>query len=212
MTILKAEILAHLNSELNRTETDIDEHILSAMKKLSLADEFCWVESEVSMIVGRKYYSLPADYKKLMTINLKDGERKKPLGKISFRYYKERVALVEDSDDYDEPTAFAIHGGFWYPLAVPDDTYTAVLHYNAWVPESETIESSEVNAVDNIDRYFSDIYRDALNTLTKAYYCMSKQLKEDAAAYLSIFTNVDLPPLRKLVEREPRYLPCNDLF
>jgi hypothetical protein len=212
MTILKAEILSHLNKELNRTETDIDSNILSAMKKLSLADDFCWVESEVSMIVGRKYYSLPIDYKKMMTIHLSDGESKKPLGKISFRYYQDRVALVEDSDDYDEPTAFAIHGGFWYPLAVPDDAYTAVLHYNAWVPESETIDEEEVNAVDNIDRYFSDIYRDALNTLTKAYYCLSKQLKDDAAGYLSIFTNVDLPPLSKMVEREPRNLPYNDLM
>jgi len=212
MTILKAEILSHLNNELNRTETDIDSNILSAMKKLSLADDFCWVESEVSMIVGQKYYSLPTDYKKMMTIHLSDGENKKPLGKISFRYYQDRVALVEDSDDYNEPTAFAIHGGFWYPLDVPDDKYTAVLHYCAWVPESETIDESEVNAVDNIDRYFSDIYRDALNTLTKAYYCLSKQLKDEAAGYLSIFTNVDLPPLSKMVEREPRNLPYNDLM
>jgi hypothetical protein len=66
--------------------------------------------------------------------------------------------------------------------------------------------------VDNIDRYFSDIYRDALNTLTKAYYCLSKQLKDEAAGYLSIFTNVDLPPLSKMVEREPRNLPYNDLM
>lgn len=212
MAITKAEILAHLNSELNRTETDIDEYILSAMKKLSLADDFCWVESEVSMIVGRKYYSLPTDYKKMMTIHLSDGENKEPLGKVSFIDYQKAVAIVEDSDDYDEPYCFAIHGGFWYPWYVPDDTYTAVLHYNAWVPESETIDEAEVNAVDNIDRYFSDIYRDALNTLTKAYYCLSKQLKDDAASYFTIFTNIDLPPLKKLVEREPKSLQYKDLF
>lgn len=212
MTIEKADILSHLNSELNRSETDIDEHILSAMKKLSLADDFCWVESEISISEGDKYYSLPTDYKKMMTINLDDGEDKRPLGKITFRQYMKAVAWVEDSDDYGEPYCFAIHGGFWYPWHVPDDTYTAVLHYCAWVPESEAIDGEEVNAVDNIDHYFSDIYRDALNTLTKAYYCMSKQLKEEAAGYLSVFTNIDLPPLRKLVEREVRSMPYNDLM
>ena len=212
MTIAKAEILANLNAELNRTETDVDDYILSAMKKLSLADDFIWIESEVSMITGREYYSLPSDYKKLMTIHLKDGENKIPLSKVSFREYSKAAASIEDSDDYAEPYCFAIHGGFWYAYPTPDDEYTAILHYNAFVPESEEIDEETVNAVDNIGHYFSDIYRDALNTLTKAYYCLSKQLKDEASAYFTIFTNIDLPPLKKLVERESRYLPYRDLY
>ena len=212
MSILKAEILSHLNSELNRSETNIDSQILSAMKYLSLADDFCWIETELPTIVGRKYYSMPLDYKKLMSIHLSDGDNKRPFGKITFNNYQRKVALTEDSSGYGEPRNFAIHGGFWYPLPVPDAVYTAVLHYNAYVPESETIDGSAVNAVDNIDRYFSDIYRDALNTLTKAYYCLSKQLKEEAGAYFTIFTNIDLPPLSKMVEREVKNLPYNDLM
>lgn len=210
--IIKAEILSHLNDELKRSETDIDAEILSAMKYLSLADDFCWIETELPTIVGRKYYSMPLDYKKLMSIHLSDGEDKRPLGKITFNNYQRKVAWVEDSDDYNEPRNFAIHGGFWYPLPVPDAVYTAVLHYCAWVPESETIDEAEVNAVDNIDRYFSDIYRDALNTLTKAYYCMSKQLKDEASGFFTVFRGIDLPPLKKMVEREIVSMPYNDLM
>lgn len=207
--ILKAEILSHLNKELNRTETDIDEYILSAMKKLSLTDDFYWVESTFNMIAGRTYYSMPVDYKKLMTINL-TGER--PLKKLSWIDYRKLVATREEESDRDKPRCFAIHGNFWYPLPIPDDDYEATIHYNAFVPESETIDEEEVNAVDNIDRYFSDIFRDALNTLTKAYYCMSKELADKAAVYLQIFEGVDLPPLKKMVEREARSLPYRDLY
>ena len=209
MAITKAAILTHLNSELNRSETDIDEHILSAMKYISLTDDFIWIEATVSVTAGTVYYSLPSDYRKLMTIHLTD---KKPLEEITWHQYRKRIAGRTDEDDRDKPTCFAIHGGFWYPIAIPDDKYTATLHYNAYVPESETIDDETVNAVDNIDRYFSDIFRDALNTLTKAYYCMSKGLKDDAAAYFSVFKNIDLPPLRKLVQREIKSIPYKDLY
>lgn len=209
MAITKAEILEHLNDELNRTETDIDSSILSAMKYLSLQDDFIWIESTVSVTAGTVYYSLPADYRKLMTIHL-SGE--KPLEKLTFRQYRNRIAGKEEEDYWDEPTCFSIHGGFWYPYPIADDTYTATLFYNAYVPESETIDDETVNAVDNIDRYFSDIFRDALNTLTKAYFCMSKTLKEEAAAYFSVFKNIDLPPLRKLVQREIKSIPYKDLY
>jgi len=209
MAITKAAILTHLNSELNRSETDIDEHILSAMKYISLTDDFIWIEATVSVTAGTVYYSLPSDYRKLMTIHLTD---KKPLEEITWHQYRKRIAGRTDEDDRDEPNCFAMHGGFWYPYPIADDTYTATLHYNAYVPESETIDDETVNAVDNIDRYFSDIFRDALNTLTKAYYCMSKGLKDDAAAYFSVFKNIDLPPLRKLVQREIKSIPYKDLY
>ena len=205
MAITKAEILEHLNDELNRTETDIDSSILSAMKYLSLQDDFIWIESTVDLVAGTVYYSLPADYRKLMTIHL-SGE--KPLEKLTFRQYRNRIAGKEEEDYWDEPTCFSIHGGFWYPYTIADDTYTATLFYNAYVPESE----SGVNAVDSIDTYYPDIFRDALNTLTKAYFCMSKTLKEEAAAYFSVFKNIDLPPLRKLVQREIKSIPYKDLY
>jgi hypothetical protein len=209
MAILKAEILSHLNDELNRTETDIDTHVLSAMKYLSLQDKFIWIESTVSVTAGTVYYSMPSDYRKLMTIHLTD---EKPLEEITWRQYRNRIADMTDEDDRDEPSCFAMHGGFWYPYPIADDTYTATLHYNAYVPESEVIDEATVNAVDNIDNYYPDIFRDALNNLTKAYYCMSKGLKDEASNYLLVFRNIDLPPLKELVKREKKSLPYHDLW
>src|SRR5574343_95015 len=98
MAILKAEILTHLNSELNRSETDIDSHILSAMKYLSLQDKFIWIESTVSVTAGTVYYSMPSDYRKLMTIHLTD---EKPLEEITWRQYRNRIADMTDEDDRD---------------------------------------------------------------------------------------------------------------
>jgi len=204
MTILKAEILNHLNGELYRTETDIDQHILAALKNLSMADKFLWVETQVPTIIGRPYYSMPPDYKKLMTIKIGDN---KPLEKITWQEYQ---AFIYDqtSANYGEPYCFAIHGGFWYPYPTPDAIYTATLFYNAFVLESE----GGVNAVDNIAHFFSDIYRDAINNLTKAHYCLSKGLKEDASTYLTIFTNINLPPLQTLIEREIKSIQPHDLW
>ena len=42
MTITKAEVLAHVNTELDRSETadTLKEHLLAALKWLSLKDDF----------------------------------------------------------------------------------------------------------------------------------------------------------------------------
>ena len=208
MTITKAQILTHLNGELYRTEENIDQHILSALKNLSMKDKFYWVETTIPTIIGRPYYSMPPDYKKLMTIKIEDN---KPLEKITWEEYQVYIK-DQTSANYGEPIAFSIHGGFWYPYQTPDAEYTATLYYNAFVPESEVIDAATVNAVDNIGRYFSDIYRDAINNLTKAYYCLSKGLKEDANVYFTIFANVDLPPLQALIEREIKSIQPHDLW
>jgi len=204
LAILKAEILAHLNNELNRTETSIDEHILEAMKDLSLQDKFIWIETQVPTIVGRAYYSMPLDYKKLMTIKIDDN---KPLEKITWKEYQKAIA-DKTSADYSEPRCFAIHGGFWYGYPTPDAEYTATLYYNAFVLESE----GGTNAVDSIDTYFADIYRNAINCKTKAQYCRSKGMKDTAIAYETDYRQLILPPLKKLIEREPRNVECHDLW
>jgi len=203
MAITKANILTHLNLALRKNETDIDEYILEAMKDLSLQDDFLFYESTVDTIIGRTYYSLPVNYKGMMTIKIDDNT---PLTKISFRDYQKLIA-DQTSSDRDEPVNFAIHGGFWYAYPTPDAVYTAKLFFAAYVPESE----GGTNAVDSIDTYFSDIYRKALYTKTKALYCGARQdMKKEAAGYESEYRLIDLPPLRKLIEREPRVVTYCD--
>lgn len=201
MTILKAEILTHLNKELYRTEDDIDEYILEALKDLSLRDDFLWIEATVSTIVGRPYYSEPLDLKHLLTIKIDDNS---PLYKISWAEYQILIRN-ETSDARRLPNRFTQHGGFWYAYPTSDEIYTARLFYNAIVLESE----AGVDAVDDIK--FKDRYRRALNTLTKGFYCRSKGLKSDAADYLMEFKIDILPELSKLVKREPVFSSYNDL-
>ncbi len=209
MTITKEEILLHLNKELNRSETDatIAEYILGALKDISLQDKFIWFETTVPTIIGRAYYSLPTDYKKLLTIKIADNA---PLDKITWTEYQNFIA-DQTVLDYGEPKSFAIHGGFWYPYYTPDAVYPATLFYNAFVPESEVIDSVTVLAVDNIGRYFSDAFRDVIYAKTKALYCWGLGWDDRAMKYDAIYEKRELPLVQNLIKREPKFVKCNDL-
>ena len=198
--ITKAEILAHLNGELNRTETDIDEHILEALKDLSLQDEFLWVQAEVETIIGRPYHSLPLDYKRKLSIKIDDENS---MGLIDWGEYQVLIAN-ETSADRDMPDRFCIHGGFWYGYPTPDAVYTATIYYNAFVLESE----GGVNAVDDIT--FKDIYRNAIYAKTKAQYCRSLGWIDRAKEYEIDYRQLILPPLKKLVQRQVRQVQYHD--
>jgi len=200
MTILKAEILAHLNSELNRTETDIDEHILEAMKDLSLQDKFLWVESVVETIPGRPYYSLPLDYKKLLSIKIDDENS---MERITWAKYQMLIAN-ETSADREMPTKFCIHGNYWYGYPTADAIYDATLYYNAYILESE----DGTDTVDDIP--FKDIYRNALNCKTKAQYCRSLGWIERAKEYEFDYLRLILPPLKKLIPRHTAFVQYRD--
>jgi len=199
--ILKEEILTHLNKELNRTETDIDEYILAALKHLSLEKEFIWIETTVPTIVGRPYYSLPLDYIKKLSIKIDDNNS---LELIDWGEYQALIAN-ETATSRGEPTKWCIHGGFWYAYPTPDAIYTATLFYNAFILESE----GGVNSVDDI--VFKDIFRDTINSLTKAYYCLSKELKDTASAYFTIYRDINLPLVEKLVQHQVREVQYTDL-
>ncbi len=209
MAITKAEIMAHLNSELYRTETDIDAHILGAMKDISIQDDFVWVESTVPTIVGRTYYSVPVDCKgmRIKTIKMDDS---KPLSKATWSDYQKAIA-DQTSSDYAEPLCYALNGGFWYAYPTPDAIYSATLFYPAFVAESRTVDEVDTNAVDEIDHFYSDIFRDALYSKTKALYCLSKEMKDEAAMYQTVYENLNLPLLKKMVKREPHFVRCQDV-
>lgn len=197
MTITKAEILTHLNSELNRTEDDIDEHILEALKDLSLQDEFLWIEATVDTIVGRPYYSLPLDYKKKLSIRVDDENS---MSLIDWGEYQALIAN-ETSADRDMPNRFCIHGGFWYGYPTADAIYSCTIYYNAFILES--------GAVDDIA--FRDIFRNAIYAKTKAQYCRSLGWIERAKEYEVDYQLLILPSLKKLIQRQVRQVQYTDL-
>lgn len=197
MTILKAEVLAHLNKDLNRAETDIDEYILEALKDLSLQDDFLWSDKTIPTTNGGDSYSVPDDCKKELVIKIDDN---RPLGKITFREYQALISN-ETSADRDEPNRYAIHGGKIYPYPTPDDIYQMKVYYPAFILES--------GAVDTI--VFKDIYRNAIYCKTKAQYCRSLGWTDMAIKYETDYRQLILPPLKKLVEREPGFVRFRDV-
>ena len=203
MAILKAEVLAHVNKELDRSETDatLKEHLLAALKWLSLKDDFLWVETTVDTIIGRKYYSLPLDYKDLIIIKIADNT---PLTKVTFSEYQILIA-DQTSANYSEPKNYAIHGGFWYANPTPDAIYEATLFYPRFILESE----DGVDVVDDIP--FSDIYRDAIYAKTKAMVCRNIGLTDDQIKYEKELEILILPPLIKMIEGTPKFVANHDL-
>lgn len=201
MTITKAEILVHLNAKLDRSETDIDEQILAALKWLSLKDDFLWVETNVDTIIGREYYSLPLDYKDMIEIKINDN---RPLRKITWEEYQVLIA-DETSANRAEPTRYCIHGGFWYAYPTPDAVYEVTLFYPNFVLESE----GGTDAVDDI--VFGDIYRDAIYCKTKAIYCRDLGMRDEAIFFELELRNSILPLLERLIERVPKFVKNTDL-
>ena len=204
MTITKEEILAHLNKELNRTETDIDEHILEALKDLSLQNEFLWIESTVKTIAGRPYYSMPLDYRKKLSIRIDDENSMKL---IDWGEYQALIAN-ETEADWGMPNRFCIHGGYWYGYPTADAEYTATIFYNAFILEQETIDEVTTKAVDDIK--FKDIYRSAINAKTKAQYCRSLGWIDRAKEYEADYRALILPPLEELIQRQVREVQYHD--
>ena len=203
MTITKEEVLDHVNNELDRSETDttLKEHLLAALKWLSLEDNHLWVEATVDTIIGRPYYSLPLDYKDMIEIKVEDN---KPLGKITWEEYQSLIAN-QTSANYGLPRCYALHGGFWYPYQTPDAVYEVTLFYPGFILEIE----KEVEVVDAIP--FKDIYRDAVYAKTKAMVLRNIGLTDDAVKYELELIKLILPPLKKMIERIPKFVKNTDL-
>ncbi len=204
MAITKTEVLNHVNTELDRSETadTLKEHLLASLKWLSLKDDFLFVETTVPTIIGRTYYSLPLDYKgKLISIKVADND---PLYKITFDEYQTAIR-DETTDDRNEPYCYALHGGFWYAYPTPDAVYTITLFYPRFILETE----GGTEVVDDIP--FGDIYRDAIYAKTKAIVCRSYGLTDDQIKYEKELELLLLPSLSKMIEREPKFVKNNDL-
>ena len=201
MTILKSEILAHLNKELDRTETDIDECILETLKDLSLQDNFLWVEATVPTVIGKAHYSEPLDFKSLLTIKTGDN---RPLGKLLWAEYQIMIR-GQTSNDYGEPDRFTRHGGYWYAYPTPDAVYTMKLFYCAYILESE----NSIKVVNDIR--FKDIYRDAIYAKTKAVYCRSLGWTDRQVEFELEYDKILLPPLKALVDHKPVFVTYHDL-
>lgn len=203
MTITKAEVLSHVNLELDRSETadTLKEHLLAALKWLSLEDDHLWVEANVVTIIGRPYYSLPLDFKDMVEIKVEDD---KPLSKITWEEYQSLIA-DQTSADYGLPKHYALHGGFWYPWPTPDAVYEVTIFYPNFILETE----GGIEVVDAIP--FKDIYRDAVYAKTKAIVLRNLGLTDDAIKYERELSILILPPLKKMIERVPKFVRNTDL-
>jgi hypothetical protein len=180
MSITSSEILAAVNNNLHRSETDIDEQIRAALKVLSGAGNFLAAEDgSQTLSLADTYLDEPADYKALEAIVLNDGTNDgEPLSEITFGEYLGRKE-DESSADYDEPLEYAHFNNRFYVEPAADGSYTATIYYYRYHPDSITTI------------LFDDQWRDAIYSLTS--YLVAK--KFGLSRYIEIYGGNDVGAL-----------------
>lgn len=129
MAITKTEVLAKVNAQTRRAETDIDDEIKAILRDISVRDNFLFRESLRDTESGENVYSLPEDYKAKLALACEDSDEEY-LIKVPFEVY-----LKNKSDDKTGPPEFfAIHNKLIWLLPVPDDAYTLELYYAIFHP------------------------------------------------------------------------------
>ncbi|MBA3051880.1 hypothetical protein FP828_03575 [bacterium] len=139
MAIEKSEILAIINSRLNRAETDIDEEIRSVLYDISTRANFINKEATADTTASTNYYAVPADFKDMTVIKADDAT---PLDKITFENFQKKIAEVTGTS---EPNEYSIKNDFIWLYPNPDKVYTLTMFYSIFHPNDvDTIEFGEL--------------------------------------------------------------------
>ncbi|HUV85033.1 MAG TPA: hypothetical protein VMV86_04940 [Methanosarcinales archaeon] len=200
MTISKAELIAVVNSTLNRgyntAGTVLDEKITSALKDLSTRGDFLQDEFKRVTAEDRDYYSLPDNFKNLLFCGLKssdDATIYKPLVFERFAMYKRNIYY---SSTTGTPTRYTWMSGYMYPRPIPDDIYNMYWWYSYIHPE--TID--EVKACDSI--LFADRYRKAIELRLLYEVAEGLNLDSDAKKYNALYLLDEVPRLISLLPKQ----------
>jgi len=184
MSISKAEILAAVNANLNRTETDIDVQIKAALKLLSGAvDVLMDIDVSQSLVAGSASIAYPTDHKKVKSIVLNDGTIDgEPLEEITYEKYLRKMR-GRTASDYNEPEFYAEFNRKFYLYPVVDASYTPKISYFKY--HTDTLTTI----------LFSDEWRCPIYDL--ATYFTAKKFK--LTSYLEIYGTDDNSALGKVL-------------
>jgi len=143
MSILKASILSFINSKLERSETDIDEEIITIANDLSNRNMLVGADTSQSLVAGGTTLDYPTRFKEAIAITLNDGSKwLAPLRKLpgGMQRYRELVA-DNNTGDRDEPEYYAEFNSKLYLWPTADGAYTSNIEFYKYHAQSaDTIE------------------------------------------------------------------------
>ena len=177
MTILKADILSNLNTELERSENDIDLYIKRALRNIVTRIPAIKKTATFTLVAEQANYDkntsgFPTDLRDIISIKIWDGtEYSEPLDRIpSWDMYLIESAGKSTSNS-GEPTEYIMKYKTLYLYAKPDSakTYVCYMEYSAIEIDPDSI---------TLDDDFTDCLQYAVNF----YYLASKGLAQQGQA------------------------------
>lgn len=137
MSIAKNEIVDFVNDQLNRSKSEYDDEIRSALKDISMLGDFLMGHDDTQTITAAdKYFAEPDNYKSLAAIILNDGTYDSEPLKPTFgrKGYLESTANQTDSNR-STPTHYDHWLNRFYVAPWPLLSYTVKIDYYMLHPE-----------------------------------------------------------------------------
>jgi len=131
MAITKAAILTFVNDQLSRSETDIDNQILSVINDLRFLSILEAQSTDLTLSDGSEYFAEPSDFKDPISITLNDGSNDlAPLLPFpgGYKGYMDEMRGPASGCE-STPLYYARFNGNIYVYPTADQAYTITLDY-----------------------------------------------------------------------------------
>ncbi len=165
MTITAAQILAKVNNNLNRNETDIDNQIKEILQDLAMRGDFLQNNYSITATDSTASTEAPSLMKREISVRIANGEYITP---ITYRQYQLNIENLESLTE-GEPTNYAFFMDYFYWWPIPDTGYAVSVDCYVFHAESTTV------AFD--DRFRAAIYAGATMAVARDLKGLEEQQK-----------------------------------
>jgi len=181
MAITKAEPLAFVNDNLNRSETaaKLAVPLQTCLNDLSNINFLTDEDTAQTLVTGTETLDYPTLYKQLEQIILNDGSVDlAPLKPLPGGYQEYRELMrSSNAGTRSNPTHYAEYGKKFYLYPVPGNSYTVTIKFYKY----------HDNDVDTIE--FTDEFRNAVNFGAAFYVAMKYKLHDYISLWGSNYAN-----------------------
>lgn len=179
MAIAKATLLTFVNNQLNRSETDIDEQIILILGDLLIFNFLEAQDTSLTLSDGSTSFTLPTNYKSLISIVLNDGSVDlEPLLPMpgGYKGYRDAMDSVVSGDE-SRPKFYAIFNGKCYVYPTADQAYTITFDYYKY------------NALDADNIEYGDEFTNLFKFGAAYYLAMKRSLSRYIAIWQPTYQN-----------------------
>jgi len=164
---------------------ELDGEIISTLADLSQLGDFLKDEFKRPTITNRDYYSLPDNFKNLISISMKSSDDVTAYKDLVYERWEMYKRNIYYSSTTGTPARYTWQSGFMYPRPIPDKIYNMYWWYSYYHPEKVTIDSVEYKACDYI--LFKDIFREAIEYGLLYRVALGLGLDNDVKKFMQLY-------------------------